>query len=160
MRDFHFAITSTIKEYVKVPNCKNEAEARAELDNGYQAYAVSNVGEPKVELIVKNPQLQLKKDSGKKRKIFSIKHFDDCHEIESEDGKAIELGCFPVAKHGYSRYFGLFYTGRHNKPTVEEVMRVLRRQVTFGDFSHYRPGDDVGVDEDDVRNDVKTALRG
>lgn len=50
------------------------------------------------------------------KSFWYIKHFDDYHDIVNEqyrmNVKGIEIGCFPVARHGYCRYFGLFYENK------------------------------------------------
>jgi len=66
---------------------------------------------------------------------WSIKDFDDYHEITENTPagwKSVELGCFPVMKYGYCRYFGLFYKGR--KPSVAKIMGILLQRVYIGEF--------------------------
>jgi hypothetical protein len=86
---------------------------------------------------------------------FTIKHFDDYHEIQSETQNCIELGCFPPKRtdYGYFRYFGLFYKGR--KPSFNAVMEKMRRLVYVGQYQHHRTGDEIGITAKDLENEVK-----
>jgi hypothetical protein len=87
---------------------------------------------------------------------FTIRAFDDYHEIHSETQKTIELGCFPEKGRGYCRYFGLFYKGR--KPSVSAVIQRLKRRIDFGDISHYRTGTDISITKEELEAEVKGAL--
>lgn len=89
---------------------------------------------------------------------FTIKHFNDYHEIRSNTYKTIELGCFPVEEYGYCRYFGLFY--KEAKPSLDRVMKRLQKKVSLGEFYHIRGGeDDIGITLNDLKLEVKRALK-
>lgn len=88
---------------------------------------------------------------------FSIRHFNDYHEIYSNTLNTIELGCFPVEEYGYCRYFGLFYKGR--KPSLKKVMASIKKKVDFGEVAHYRTGHDIGITLSDLEYEVKEALK-
>lgn len=61
---------------------------------------------------------------------FYIKAFDDYHEIEKRGKfKALELGCFYEDKFNYSRYFGLFYTGR--LPAFKRIFNSLSKKMVM-----------------------------
>lgn len=88
---------------------------------------------------------------------FSIRHFDDYHEIQSETQNAIELGCFPVPNYGYCRYFGLFYTGR--RPTITKVLPLVLKKVCLGHYHHYRTDEEIGTNRKEVEREVRRALK-
>lgn len=94
----------------------------------------------------------------KTTKKFSIRHFDDYHEIvPAKGGKAIELGCFPPDRgYYYCRYFGLFYKGR--KPTVKQVLDRLYPKIHLGDF--FVGNYNCGISPAALREQITCALRG
>lgn len=87
-----------------------------------------------------------------------IKYFDDYHDIKplKPKQKSLELGCFPVKDCGYCMYFGLFWTGK--RPKMIELLPILKKQVTLGEFLHFRTGEDIGIKEDELINQISKHL--
>ena len=83
---------------------------------------------------------------------WTIKHFDDYHEIESKTNKTLELGCFVPKGWGYARYFGLFYKGK--RPKRREVMSRLLKRVELGQVLHERTQENITMTEKEVKQEV------
>jgi hypothetical protein len=97
----------------------------------------------------------------KGNKDFYIKHFNDYHQIQDDEYKSIELGCFPPKNgdYGYFRYFGLFYKGR--KPSFKTVFSLMKERVYLGSFYHYRGNnEDIGINENDLKTQLQKSLIG
>lgn len=93
-----------------------------------------------------------------------IHHFADYHEIEdTEDYKAIELGCFPPKndrsfRGGCYRYFGLYYKGR--KPAFAKVFDAILSKINLDGFG-FTLEEHLTKEEakEEVRESVKLALK-
>lgn len=66
--------------------------------------------------------------------VYYIAHFGDYHDIDSDDFKTLELGCFmPKGNYQYCRYFGLFYKGK--RPSLKTIFEEMKKKVYMGSYS-------------------------
>lgn len=89
---------------------------------------------------------------------YYIKHFSDYHEIQDDEYKCVELGCFPPKRsYDFCRYYGLFYKGR--RPSFKTIFPKMKKLVHIGYFCHYRTGDDIGITEKELKSELKKVLK-
>lgn len=86
--------------------------------------------------------------------MFTIKHFDDYHEIPDD---YVEIDCLPPKRgnYNYNRYFAICF---NRKPSVAHVMERLEKLV---DFNNPRFFNTVGWElpnRKEVAKEVKKAL--